>query len=46
MVGHSADLISDQVVPFGGVKQSGSGAKSRLDIEEYLETQYFCTAIT
>jgi succinate-semialdehyde dehydrogenase/glutarate-semialdehyde dehydrogenase len=38
MVGLNTGLISTEVAPFGGVKQSGLGREgSQLGIEEYLE---------
>ncbi len=41
MVGVNAGLISTEVAPFGGVKESGLGREgSRLGIEEYLEVKY------
>jgi succinate-semialdehyde dehydrogenase/glutarate-semialdehyde dehydrogenase len=37
MVGLNTGLISTEVAPFGGVKQSGLGREgSQLGIEEYL----------
>jgi succinate-semialdehyde dehydrogenase/glutarate-semialdehyde dehydrogenase len=43
MVGVNTGLISDSVVPFGGVKQSGIGREGgREGIEEYVETKYVC----
>lgn len=46
MVGHNTGLISNEVAPFGGVKQSGLGREgSRYGIEEYLEIKYLCSAI-
>jgi len=40
MVGLNTGLISTEVAPFGGVKQSGLGREgSQLGIEEYLETK-------
>jgi succinate-semialdehyde dehydrogenase/glutarate-semialdehyde dehydrogenase len=46
MVGHNTGLISNEVAPFGGVKQSGLGREgSRYGIEEYLELKYICSAI-
>jgi len=46
MVGHNTGLISNEVAPFGGVKQSGLGREgSRHGIEEYLEIKYLCSAI-
>ena len=46
MVGHNTGLISNEVAPFGGVKQSGLGREgSKYGIEEYLELKYVCSAI-
>jgi succinate-semialdehyde dehydrogenase/glutarate-semialdehyde dehydrogenase len=43
MVGVNTGLISNEVAPFGGVKQSGLGREgSRHGIEEYLEAKYVC----
>ncbi|WP_179958415.1 NADP-dependent succinate-semialdehyde dehydrogenase [Chitinimonas arctica] len=45
MVGANAGLISTEVAPFGGVKQSGLGREgSRHGIEDYLEVKYLCLA--
>ena len=41
MVGVNEGLISTEVAPFGGVKQSGLGREgSKYGLEEYLETKY------
>ncbi|WP_297323115.1 NAD-dependent succinate-semialdehyde dehydrogenase [uncultured Bartonella sp.] len=46
MVGHNTGLISNEVAPFGGVKQSGLGREgSKYGIEEYLEIKYICSAL-
>ncbi|SEG18477.1 NAD-dependent succinate-semialdehyde dehydrogenase [Marinobacterium lutimaris] len=46
MVGHNTGLISNEVAPFGGVKQSGLGREgSKYGIEEYLELKYVCSAL-
>lgn len=46
MVGHNTGLISNEVAPFGGVKQSGLGREgSKYGIEEYLEIKYICSAV-
>ena len=46
MVGHNTGLISNEVAPFGGVKQSGLGREgSKYGIEEYLEVKYICSAL-
>ncbi len=43
MVGINTGLISNEVAPFGGVKQSGLGREgSRYGMEEYLEMKYLC----
>ncbi|WPE24215.1 NAD-dependent succinate-semialdehyde dehydrogenase [Shinella zoogloeoides] len=46
MVGHNTGLISNEVAPFGGVKQSGLGREgSHHGMEDYLELKYVCSAI-
>ncbi|WP_447594458.1 NAD-dependent succinate-semialdehyde dehydrogenase [Aquipseudomonas campi] len=46
MVGINTGLISNEVAPFGGVKQSGLGREgSRYGIEDYLELKYLCFAV-
>ncbi|TQS69981.1 NAD-dependent succinate-semialdehyde dehydrogenase [Rhodobacteraceae bacterium] len=46
MVGHNTGLISNEVAPFGGVKQSGLGREgSRYGLDEYLEIKYLCSAV-
>ena len=46
MVGVNTGLISTEVAPFGGVKQSGLGREgSRHGIEDYLELKYICTSL-
>jgi succinate-semialdehyde dehydrogenase/glutarate-semialdehyde dehydrogenase len=43
MVGINTGLISTEVAPFGGVKESGLGREgSKYGIEEYLEVKYLC----
>ncbi len=43
MVGINTGLISTEVAPFGGIKQSGLGREgSSIGIEEYLEMKYLC----
>jgi succinate-semialdehyde dehydrogenase/glutarate-semialdehyde dehydrogenase len=43
MVGINTGLISNEVAPFGGVKQSGLGREgSHYGIEEFLEIKYLC----
>ncbi|MDQ5917650.1 MAG: succinate-semialdehyde dehydrogenase / glutarate-semialdehyde dehydrogenase [Pseudomonadota bacterium] len=46
MVGVNTGLISNEVAPFGGVKQSGIGREgSKYGLEEYLEIKYLCFAV-
>jgi succinate-semialdehyde dehydrogenase/glutarate-semialdehyde dehydrogenase len=46
MVGVNAGVISTEVAPFGGVKQSGLGREGGAEgIEAYLETKYLCIAL-
>jgi succinate-semialdehyde dehydrogenase / glutarate-semialdehyde dehydrogenase len=43
MVGINTGMISTEVVPFGGMKQSGLGREgSHYGIDEYLEVKYLC----
>ena len=43
MVGINDGLISTEVAPFGGVKESGVGREgSKYGIEDYLEIKYLC----
>ena len=43
MVGINTGLITTEVAPFGGVKQSGLGREgSKYGIEEYVEVKYIC----
>ena len=45
MVCVNSGLLSTEVAPFGGVKQSGLGREgSRYGIEDYLEIKYVCLA--
>ena len=45
MVGVNTGMISNEVAPFGGVKQSGLGREgSHHGIDEYLELKYVCMA--
>ncbi len=46
MVGVNTGLISTEVAPFGGVKQSGLGREgSHHGIEDYMEMKYICLSI-
>ena len=43
IVGVNEGIISTEVAPFGGVKESGVGREgSKYGIEEYLEKKYLC----
>ncbi len=43
MVGINTGIISNEVGPFGGLKQSGLGREgSKYGIDEYLEIKYLC----
>nr|WP_274389511.1 NAD-dependent succinate-semialdehyde dehydrogenase [Paraburkholderia tagetis] len=46
MVGINTGLISNEVAPFGGVKQSGLGREgSHYGIDDYLVIKYLCMAV-
>ena len=46
IVGVNTGIISTEVAPFGGVKQSGLGREgSHHGIEDYLEMKYICMAV-
>jgi succinate-semialdehyde dehydrogenase/glutarate-semialdehyde dehydrogenase len=46
IVGINTGIISTEVAPFGGVKQSGLGREgSRHGIEDYLEMKYVCLSV-
>jgi succinate-semialdehyde dehydrogenase/glutarate-semialdehyde dehydrogenase len=46
MVGINTGLISTEVAPFGGIKQSGQGREgSKYGIDDYLEIKYLCLSI-
>ena len=46
IVGVNTGIISTEVAPFGGVKQSGLGREgSRHGIDEYVEMKYICQVI-
>lgn len=43
MVGINEGIISTEVAPFGGVKESGNGREgSKYGIDDYLEIKYMC----
>jgi succinate-semialdehyde dehydrogenase/glutarate-semialdehyde dehydrogenase len=46
MVGINTGLISNEVAPFGGVKQSGLGREGSVwGMDEYLEMKYLCIGL-
>ena len=46
MVGMNSTAISNEVVPFGGVKQSGIGREgSKYGLEEFMTIKYLCLAV-
>ncbi len=46
MVGVNTGLISTEVAPFGGIKQSGQGREgSKYGIDDYTEIKYLCLSI-
>lgn len=46
MVGVNTGIISNEVAPFGGVKQSGLGREgSKYGIEDYVEIKYVCISV-
>ena len=43
MVGINDGVISTEVAPFGGMKESGIGREgSKYGIDDYLEIKYLC----
>ncbi|WP_323016919.1 NADP-dependent succinate-semialdehyde dehydrogenase [Castellaniella sp.] len=47
MVGVNTGLLSNEAVPFGGVKQSGLGREgSHYGLDDYLVVKYLCMAIS
>ncbi|MBB5212126.1 NAD-dependent succinate-semialdehyde dehydrogenase [Microbulbifer hydrolyticus] len=43
MVGINEGIISNEMAPFGGIKESGSGREgSKYGIDDYLEIKYLC----
>ena len=43
IVGINEGIISTEVAPFGGIKQSGNGREgSKYGIEDYIEIKYMC----
>jgi succinate-semialdehyde dehydrogenase / glutarate-semialdehyde dehydrogenase len=46
MVGFNTGLISTEVAPFGGVKESGQGREgSHLGVDDYLDVKLACLAV-
>jgi succinate-semialdehyde dehydrogenase/glutarate-semialdehyde dehydrogenase len=46
IVGINTGLISTEVAPFGGIKQSGLGREgSRHGLEDFMEIKYLCMGI-
>ncbi len=46
MVAQNTGILSTEVAPFGGVKQSGFGREgSKYGIDEYVTTKYWCADI-
>lgn len=46
MVGINTGLISTEVAPFGGIKQSGQGREgSKYGIDDYIEVKYLCLSV-
>jgi len=44
IVGNNEGIISTEIAPFGGMKESGIGREgSKYGIEEFLEVKYLCT---
>ncbi|MEE4209129.1 MAG: aldehyde dehydrogenase family protein, partial [Parvularcula sp.] len=47
MIGINDGIVSTEVAPFGGVKESGIGREgSRYGLDEYLELKYLCIGIS
>ncbi len=43
IVGVNEGIISTEIAPFGGMKESGIGREgSKYGIEDYLEIKYLC----
>jgi succinate-semialdehyde dehydrogenase/glutarate-semialdehyde dehydrogenase len=47
IVGHNTGLISTEIAPFGGMKESGLGREgSSHGIQDYTELKYICSSIS
>ena len=43
IVGINTGIISNEMAPFGGVKESGQGREgSKYGLDDYLEIKYMC----
>ena len=43
IVGINEGIISNEMAPFGGVKESGMGREgSKYGVEDYIESKYIC----
>ena len=43
MVGINETAITSEVIPFGGIKESGQGREgSKYGLDDYLEIKYIC----
>jgi succinate-semialdehyde dehydrogenase/glutarate-semialdehyde dehydrogenase len=43
MIGINEGILSTELAPFGGIKESGIGREGGTEgLEEYLETKYAC----
>ena len=43
IIGINEGIISTELAPFGGIKESGLGREGAAEgLEEYLETKYLC----
>ncbi len=46
IVGINTGIISTEVAPFGGIKQSGLGREGGLHgMDDYMEMKYICTSV-
>ena len=46
MVGINTGLISTEIAPFGGVKESGFGREgSKYGVDDYLDLKYLCIGL-
>lgn len=47
MVGVNEGIISTEIAPFGGIKESGTGREgSKYGIDDYVEMKYMCLGIS